>query len=55
MRATTNLLLGIIAMLLGAIAVMTYNIADEPRELRYSEMTSEERERFAITGIRPVR
>lgn len=49
----TNALLAVIAILLAAIAVMTYDIADTPRELRYSEMTLEEKERHAITGIRP--
>lgn len=52
---TTNVLLGIIAVLLGAIAIMTYDIADTPRELRYSEMTTEEKVRNSYTGERPWR
>ena len=51
----TDALLGVIAILLMVIAISTYNIADEPRELRYEEMTSEEKNTFALTGRRPIR
>jgi hypothetical protein len=49
------ILLTVAVFFLGMLVYFQYVESQEPRELRYEEMTLTEQERFALTGERPVR